>query len=283
MNSSPATAPRRPVLRWHGGKWRLAPWIISHFPPHHVYVEPYAGAASVLFQKPRSPHEIINDLDGRVVGLFRVLQDPDLAERLEILLRVTPFSRSEFDLSYEPSPDPVEQARRTLILSFQGFGSDSASRPRSTGFRFNSWRSNTGAPIDWMRYPDYLGQFVQRLRGVVIESRPAIEMIPAVDTERTLFYVDPPYLRETRCCRWPSENAYRFEMEEADHIELAQVLETLKGMVIISGYDSGLYNELFSGWRKEVRETRVFRNKRQVEVLWLSPNIGSTLPLFLDD
>lgn len=268
------------MLRWHGGKWILAPWIISRFPSHHIYVEPYAGAASVLLRKPRSPHEIYNDLDGRVVELFRVLQDSDMAARLEALLRVTPFSRAEFNLSYESSPDPVEQARRTLILSFQGFGSDSASRPRTTGFRLNSWCSDTGAPIDWMRYPDQVGRFAHRLQGVVIESRPAVELIPAVDTERTLFYVDPPYLRETRCCRWPSEHAYRHEMEEADHIELAQVLKSVKGMVIISGYDSELYNELFAGWRKETKETKVFRNKRQVEVIWINPAADLDGPLF---
>jgi site-specific DNA-adenine methylase len=85
----------RPVLRWHGGKWRLAPWIISHFPMHRCYVEPYGGAGSVLIRKPRAYAEVYNDLDGAVVGLFRVLQEPTSAARLLDLLRLTPFARAE--------------------------------------------------------------------------------------------------------------------------------------------------------------------------------------------
>ena len=120
----PSTRPR-PMLRWHGGKWMLAPWIIENMPAHRIYVEPYCGAASVLFRKPRAYSEVINDLDGEVTGLFRVLRDRAAAKELERLLRLTPFARTEFDESYTASLDPVEQARRTIVRSFMGFGSNS--------------------------------------------------------------------------------------------------------------------------------------------------------------
>src|SRR3990172_7088785 len=104
------TAPTRPALRYFGGKWRLAPWIVSHFPAHRIYVEPFGGGASVLIRKPRSYGEIYNDIDSHVVNVFRVLRDPQTADELEQLLRLTPFARDEFVLAREPSLDPVEDA-----------------------------------------------------------------------------------------------------------------------------------------------------------------------------
>jgi hypothetical protein len=134
------TRPTRPVLRWHGGKWNLAPWIISHFSAHKVYVEPFGGAGSVLMRKRRAYAEIWNDLDGHVVNLFQVLRSHRAGELVE-QLRLTPFARDEFDLAYQPYEDPVERARRLVVRSFMGHGSNSHSRV--TGFRSNSSRSGT--------------------------------------------------------------------------------------------------------------------------------------------
>ena len=124
--------PPRPALRWHGGKWILAQWIIGHFPKHQAYVEPFGGAASVLIRKPVSYAEIYNDLDHTVVNFFKVLRS-DRAQELVEVLRLTPFSRVEFMEAYGESDDPVERARRLVIRSFMGFGSNGHNR--STGFR----------------------------------------------------------------------------------------------------------------------------------------------------
>ena len=153
--------PWRPALRWHGGKWRLAPWIIGHFPPHRIYVEPYGGAGSVLLRKARAYAEVYNDLDDWVVGLFRVLRDPAQAAQLVRALRLTPFARAEFDAAVEPSADAVEMARRLCVRSFMGFGSNAhSSSPtaaktefRATGFRANSNRSGTTPAHDCPTIP----------------------------------------------------------------------------------------------------------------------------------
>src|ERR1041385_959981 len=119
-------SPTRPVLRYFGGKWMLAPWIIEHFPAHRTYVEPFGGGASVLMRKPRSFGEVYNDIDGEIVNVFRMIQREHRA--LQALLAATPFARDEFDLAYVPTDDPLEQARRTIVRSFMGFSAVSVSR-----------------------------------------------------------------------------------------------------------------------------------------------------------
>lgn len=256
----------RPILRYPGGKFLLAPWIIEHFPPHRVYTEAFGGAASVLLQKTRSYAEVYNDLDGEVVNLFRVLQDEKQAEKLQIRLELTPFSREEFKLSYEKSDDPVTQAQRTIIRSFMGFGSDGAAG-RPTGFRANSNRSGTTPAHDWMVWPETLWQYVERLSGVVIENRPAIELLQQHDSAETLHYVDPPYPLSTR-----HGKMYRHEMTDDDHELLAEVLHSLGGgMVVLSGYDSDLYARHFGGWKQVRRNSYADGARERVEVLWFNP------------
>ena len=115
----------RPVLRYPGGKYQLAPWIVQHFPSHQVYVELYGGAGSVLMRKPRAMGEIYNDIDGDVLNVFQVLRDCCQAAELIRLLQLTPYSFSEYKASYEFTEDPVERARRTIFRSFAGIDSDS--------------------------------------------------------------------------------------------------------------------------------------------------------------
>jgi DNA adenine methylase len=157
-----------------------------------------AAAASVLMRKPRAKLvEVYNDLDGEIVSLFRVLRDPETAGALARLLEATPFARDEFALSYEPCQDALEQARRTVVRSFMGFGSDSASGTK-TGFRANGNRQSAHPAKDWSNYPAAVAAFCERLQGVVIENRPALEVLLQHDGPEALHYCDPPYLPETR-------------------------------------------------------------------------------------
>lgn len=256
------STPTRPLLRWHGGKWLLAPWIIANLPPHRVYVEPFGGAASVLMRKARTYAEVYNDLDGEVVNLFRTVRDrgPDLREAL----RATPFAREEFNSSYEPTEDALEQARRTVVRSFMGFGSNAHNR--ATGFRANSNRSGTTPARDWRNYPDALDALIDRMSGVTIENRDACEVMQAHDAEAAVHYVDPPYVASTR----DKGSDYRHEMTDADHERLAEVLRSLKGAVVLSGYACPLYNRLYGDWHRVERAALADGAKPRREVLWLS-------------
>jgi DNA adenine methylase len=268
----------RPVMRYHGGKFRLAPWIISHFPVHRVYVEPFGGGASVLMRKPRVYAEIYNDLDGEVVNVFSVLRDRG-AELVE-LLRLTPFSRAEFELSYQRSDDAVEQARRTIARSFMGFGSASVTG-ESSGFRANSNRSGTTPAHDWANLADAMPALIERLRGVVIENRDALRVSQHHDTDDTLHYFDPPYVHSTRSPKVrgtgtegrATGKAYRYEMTDEDHRALVSALDDFKGMVIVSGYESSLYEELFAGrgWATAKRRAMADGARERTEVLWMNP------------
>lgn len=255
-------AAKRPLLRYHGGKWRLAPWIISHFPEHRIYCEPYGGGASVLLRKERCYCEVYNDLDGELVNLFRVMRDD--GERLLEALRLTPFSRDEFVKSYETSECSIEQSRRTVVRSFMGFGSNAHNK--ITGFRGKSHRSGTTPAQDWANYPKAALHLVERLQGVVIENRDAIEVMRYHDSEETLHYVDPPYLPAVR----DSGTDYRHEMTEADHVAMGELLQSLKGTVVVSGYPSELYSQMFAGWDCVTREALADGARKRTEVLYIN-------------
>ncbi|EEG10265.1 DNA adenine methylase [Pseudogulbenkiania ferrooxidans] len=264
----------RPAMRYHGGKFRLAPWILSFLPEHRVYVEPFGGGGSVLLRKDRSHAEVYNDLDGEVVNLFRVVRDS--GDELVRQVELTPFAREEFKQAYQESADPIEQARRTLVRSYMGFGSAGASG-QSTGFRANSNRSNKTPAHDWADFPSALASIVDRFRGVVIENRDALQCMQHHDSETTLHYVDPPYVHSTRNLRTRAP-AYRHEMSDDDHRQLAAGLRELRGMVVLSGYPCELYDqELFADWERHECRALADGAKARTEVIWLNPACSAAL------
>lgn len=277
--------PTRPVLRWHGGKWKLAPKIMEFFPPHRVYTESFGGAASILLRKPRAYGEVYNDLDEEVVNLFRVLRNDEQAHRLINLLRLTPFARNEFELAYQATDDPVERARRLCIRATMGFGSNGHNIRVKTGFRANSNRSGTVPAGDWKNYPEVLPPIIDRLRGVTIESRDAAACMKQHDGPETLHYVDPPYLPETRSLKTPYDLKYRgggsgsahrsgmytHEMCGDDHVALIGELHNLTGMVVLSGYPSAMYDDALPDWSRYEIDAYADGARARTEVLWLNP------------
>ena len=227
----------------------------------------------MLLRKLRAYAEVYNDLDDDVVTLFRVLRDPGAAARLREVLHLTPVARAEFRDSYSPSDDLVERSRRLIVRSFMGFGSNAAATPerghRSTGFRASSSRSGTTPARDWQNYPEALDGIAERLRGVVVENRPAVDVIVHHDRPETLHYVDPPYLPELRArSKW---HGYRHELTREDHVELLAVLRGVAGMVVLSGYPDPLYDGALPGWRRFETAALADGARPRTEVLWLNP------------
>lgn len=267
--------PRRPVLRYHGSKWRVAPWIIAHFPPHRVYIEPFGGGASVLLRKPRSVVEVYNEIDREVSNVFAMLRDPVAADRLSRDLALTPYSRAEFELSHEPCGDLVELARRTIVRSFMGQGS--AAIFHASGFRRRLSNDRGGAQYispsaEWENYVLALPAFRERLAGVLFETTDGVELLDDAQysNPNVLVYADPPYLPATRSARMAHDKGYRFELRLAGHERLRDRLLTSEAMVVLSGYPSSVYDEWYAGWRRVETQTRALGNLERTEVLWIN-------------
>ena len=271
----------RPALRYHGAKFRIAPWVLRHFPAHTCYVEPFGGAAGVLLQKDRSYAEVYNDLDGDVVNFFRVLRDPEQRRALQELLALTPYARSEFDLAWEQVADSdcIERARRLCVRAQMGFGSAGATKG-VTGFRIDTKRAYGTAQHLWMEYPDSLSAVGARFAGVLIENRPALDVMLAHDGPDTLHFADPPYVLGTRVLQASGRGYYRHEMTDDDHTELLSKLRELEGMVIVTGYETDLYHDALLGWRVERTDARISAGRGtaiRTEVLWMNPACSAAL------
>ncbi|MDR1710024.1 MAG: DNA adenine methylase [Candidatus Accumulibacter sp.] len=260
----------RSALRYFGGKWALAPWIIEHMPPHRVYVEPFGGGASVLLRKPRSKIEVYNDADQEIVGLFRVLQDPKLCRELFRRLRRTLYARSEFNLAFKATDDPVVRAQRAIIRAYMSFHHSALFNPGKNTFANARHRKGGYCKAgEWSTYPRHLASICRRLRGVVIDCCDARDVIRVQDTHDALFFVDPPYVPSTR-----KSGGYRHEMTEAGHVELLTQLRAIQGRAMISGYASALYDDMLHDWTRLTHKHYAAAGEGaqlRSEVLWISP------------
>lgn len=264
-----------PVLKYPGSKWRIADWIIQHMPPHDVYLEPFAGSLAVFFRKAPCRLETVNDSYGDVVNLFRVLRDERASQELARLVELTPWSREEYEASYERDPsvvEPVERARRFLVRTWQGHGS--AADQYKNGWRVvrASEKAPTHVPYRQFRdnLPPRIAAAAERLKGVQIENRPAVEVIGAFARPEVLVYADPPYVSETMVRR-NGRKVYEHEMTLADHAGLLAVLQVHPGPVLLSGYDHPLYAEMLGDWARLSRRALAEKGQTRTEILWLNP------------
>ena len=231
------------IMKYPGSKWSIAKWIISFFPDHHSYLEPFFGSGAVLFNKPRSNIETVNDLDGNVVNLFEwIRKDP---ERLAREIYYTPYARQVYDKAFATIPaDNFEKAVNFYIRLNMGHGF--RTNGEKVGWKNDvQGRERAYASQDWCKLPEKIMLAAERLRGVQIECRPAVEIIERFNHPKVLIYADPPYMLETR-----HGKQYQCELDDKGQSDLLDVLLVHKGPVIISGYDNDLYNDRLQGWHK---------------------------------
>jgi len=258
-------------IRWFGGKSQLAQKIIALFPPHRVYVEAFGGGASVLFAKALSPVEIYNDLDSGLVNFFRVLRN-NFSE-FQRLVALTPYSREEHSFCrqhWEECNDPIERAYRWYVVAKQSFSGIFRS-----GWSYEKNRSRRGMVASvsrWLSTVDRLSEVAERLLRVQIEHNDWRIILKTYDSPDTLFYLDPPYVPETR-----RAGKYTHELTLSDHSELVERILALEGKVVLSGYSHPVYKSL-SGWKHYDIETVCHASKAisehrspRTETIWVKP------------
>lgn len=257
------TRPSRPVLRWHGSKWRIAPWVISHFPKHRIYVEPFGGGAGVLLRKERAITEVYNDLDADLVNMFLIIRERPL--ELARALMLTPYARDEYSTLYQPCADALERARRFIARSFMGMQSKGAISKSGFDGRTNP-DGYTGRLRSFADLPEEVVAVAGRFTHVLVEHRDAIDLVGRYDRDDALIYLDPPYLAHTR-----SGKTYNHEMTDQQHLIMLEKLRSLSSMIIVSGYPSEIYDRALPDWSKHTLRARTDGGMIRTEVLWINP------------
>ena len=255
------TIAKAAALRYPGAKWSLAEKISSYFPKHFHYVEPYFGSGAVFFSKDPSPHEVLNDLDGRVVNFWKVLRDQ--TEELCWALETTPWSRDEYDHSDEVAGDNLEDARRFVVRVWQAHASDLA---KKTGWKNRGAHQRAGGMSHrWQKVPDQLRNMAWRLSDAEIENRDALSVIRRFNRDDVLIYADPPYTLDSR-----TQKMYAKEVDVAHHVELLKLLDAHQGPVVLSGYANDLYDTTLAHWDRVVMKApKVEKGASRAEVLWI--------------
>lgn len=241
------------LLKWPGGKGGMLNELLPYIPYDDLFVDVFGGGGSVLLNRRASGVDVYNDLDGNLVNLFRVIQHPEQSIELERRLRSTLYSKGEFVKAIaiirgesEPA-DEVERAWAMFVNMNQSVVGRVIRTQGNWARAAISVRGESAVIASWKSLINRMKPIYERLSGVLIEQRDAIESIKYWDGPRTVLYVDPPYVHDTRV----EQDYYAHEMEDEQHVQLIDALLECEGQVVVSGYDSPIYNRLAeSGWNR---------------------------------
>lgn len=263
------------LIQWVGGKGQQLDQLLRLIPHTHTFVEPYGGGASILLNRDRSEVEVYNDLNNDLVNLWRVVRDPALAGRLQAQLDATLFAREEFihaiDVLRTPPRDPVERAWALVVV--QNLGVSGKAQTHSPGNWSRSFQDSKNTE-KWWRRVDALRTIHERFKYVQVDNRDALVCMEYWDSPNTAFYLDPPYVLNTR----QNTKYYTFEMSDEEHQKMVACILSLRGAVVLSGYEHPLYEPLTSaGWTTteySVMASSVVTDEgkpRRTEVAWRNP------------
>ena len=265
--------PVPPPFGYYGAKRRISRHIVGSLPPHNAWVEAFCGSAAITLAKAPAPIEVINDLDGHIVNLFKQLRNNpvELCRRVSL----TPYARQEHQQSadYTSEDDPLERARLFLVntmMSVNGTPRQHSSKQAGFSFSQSYVRSSSEARVSrWYNLPPKLLQVAERLRRVRVENRDARDIMGMfLNRPATLMYLDPPYLT-------PRGHQYRLDQDQDFHLELLDLCNRSRSMILVSSYDHPLYSKELSperGWTRQVLEVKTRdttgRDFSRHEVLW---------------
>lgn len=250
------------LLKYPGAKNRLAPWIVSHIPPHKVYCEPFLGSGAVFLNKEPAYNEILNDIDNDIYNFFKAVRE--YPEKLCKLIDATPYSRTEYSTAYmDESVSDLERARRFAVKCWQGFG---CGNKYKNGYRRGIGATSPNPARAWAKLPDTIQLAAERLKNAQIEQVDALKLIKDMHGESTFIYIDPPYMKETR----KKKNQYNHEMTDEQHAELLQIVKESDCKIMISAYENELYDNILADWKKEHKSTTAECSRKRTETLYMN-------------
>jgi DNA adenine methylase len=256
---------------YYGGKFSHLDFILPLLPTSYQhYCEPFGGSAAVLINREPAPVETYNDLDAEVTNFFGCLRDD--GDELVRQIVFTPFSREELVIAHrnEIGLSPLERARRFFVRARQtrtGLAQTST-EGRWAHCVLTSRAGMAGAVSRWLGSVEGLAEIVQRLQRVQLENAPAVEIVRRYDSPSTLFYCDPPYPHQAR----GDSKAYGFEMTDAEHEQLSEVLHSAEGAVAVSGYQCALMDKLYGDWIRVDSPAHLCNSSKtsRVESVWMN-------------
>ena len=250
------------LLKYPGAKNRLAPWIVSHIPPHKVYCEPFLGSGAVFLNKEPAYNEILNDIDNDIYNFFKAVRE--YPEKLCKLIDATPYSRTEYSTAYmDESVSDLERARRFAVKCWQGFG---CGNKYKNGYRRGIGATSPNPARAWAKLPDTIQLAAERLKNAQIEQVDALKLIKDMHGESTFIYIDPPYMKETR----KKKNQYNHEMTDEQHVKLLQIVKESDCKIMISAYENELYDNILADWKKEHKSPTAECSRKRTETLYMN-------------
>lgn len=252
------------ILNYPGSKWRLAKTLVSMIPEHQIYLEPFFGSGALYFNKEESEVEIINDLDKNIYNFYNIVKENP--EKLAADIYQTPYAREIYDQCFEQAKDTdeYEELKNFVIKCWQGHGF------RTNGYKVG-WKSDIQgrermyALVNWNKLPEKILKTSERLQNTIICNQDALELIEKHNDPNVFMYLDPPYVLSTR-----SAKQYAYEMDDDVHRKLLALIKKSKAQIMISGYDSDLYEEYLEGWDKYSFSALAEHGKKRREIIWVN-------------